>query len=86
MYITLRNTGDQAFSYNPLDFEVQDSNGIQKKPETITELPYRLEFGDLAPGGTLEGNMVFEVPQGDNRLSLIYETDIVSKRTVIVPL
>ena len=56
-----RNTGDQAFSYNQLSFEAQDPNGTQRKLETITGLPYRLEFGDLAPGDTLEDNMVFEV-------------------------
>jgi hypothetical protein len=84
VYVTLQNTGDQAFNYNVHNFEVQDSGGIQKIPQTIMELPNRIEFGDLAPGGTLEGNMVFEVPEGDNGLSLLYETDIIQKRTIIV--
>src|SRR5829696_6933431 len=63
VYVTLRNTGNQPFPYNPLDFKVQDSNGVQKTPETISEMPYRLEYGSLAADGTVEGNLVFEVPQ-----------------------
>jgi hypothetical protein len=39
VYITLENTGDQALSYNPLDFELQDSNGVQRKYQTISEHP-----------------------------------------------
>src|SRR4028119_1789837 len=45
----------------PLDFKAQDSNGVQKSYQSFSELPYSLEFGDLAPGGTVEGNLVFEV-------------------------
>ena len=41
-FITIKNTGDQAFHYNPNDFKMQDSNGVQKPAETITELPNRM--------------------------------------------
>src|SRR5215208_4007423 len=54
VYVTLRNTGNQPFDYNPLDFKVQDSNGVQKNPEFISEMPYSLELGSLAPDGTVE--------------------------------
>jgi hypothetical protein len=84
VYVTLRNTGNQPFPYNPLDFKVQDSNGVQKTPETMTDMPYRLEFGDLAPDGIVEGNLVFEVPQGDNDLQLIYQTNAIERRTITV--
>jgi len=86
VYVTLENSSEQPFNYNLNDFEIQDSNGVQKTPTTITELPNRVEFGDVAAGGTMQGNMVFEVPQGDSGLELVYETDIVSKRTVTVAL
>jgi hypothetical protein len=84
--ITLKNTGNQAFSVNPFDFEVQDSSGVQKKPTTMSDLPDPIDLGDLASGGTLDGNVVFEAPQGDNGLNLLYETDIIQRRTVTVPL
>ena len=73
VYLTLTNTGNQQFPYNPLNFEVQDSNGVQRARTIVSELPYPVESGDLAPGGTLEGNLVFEVPEGDRGLSLVYE-------------
>jgi hypothetical protein len=84
VYLTLRNTGDQPINYNPFDFKVQDSNGVQKNEETFSEMPYRLESGSLAPEGTVEGNLAFEVPQGDNNLRLIYETNAFDKRTITV--
>src|SRR5215211_6111577 len=68
VYVTLNNTGNQSFSYNSHNFQVQDSNGVQKYSTTVPELPYRVAYGDLAAGGTMEGNMVFEVPEGDRNL------------------
>jgi hypothetical protein len=84
VYITLRNTGNQPFSYSPLNFKVQDSNGVQKNYETFSEMPYRFENGSLAPDGQVEGNLAFEVPQGDNNLRLIYETNAIQGRTITV--
>jgi hypothetical protein len=54
-------------------FEIQDSNGVQHTGEALSELPYRIETGDLAPGGTLEGNLVFQIPQGDSGIGMVYE-------------
>jgi Domain of unknown function (DUF4352) len=73
VYVTMTNTGNQSFDYNLLNFKVQDSNGVQHNSQTMTDLPYRVSHGSLAPGGTLEGNMPFQVPQGDNGLKLVYE-------------
>ncbi len=86
--LTLTNTGDKSINYNINDFKVQDSNGVQSSHYSPAEsdLPYRISYGGLAPDGELFGNIVFQVPQGDSRLKLIYETDIVSKRTVTVTL
>jgi hypothetical protein len=75
VYITLRNTGNLSINYNPLDFKVQDSNGVQKNYENISEMPYRLDYGSLASDGKVEGNLAFEVPQGDNNLQLVYEAN-----------
>ena len=73
MFVTLTNSGNQTFDYNPNNFKVQDSNGVQQTPRNPSQLPYAFHHGSLAPGGTLEGNMVFQVPQGDPGLSLVYE-------------
>ena len=85
-YITIQNTSNDTIHYNINDFKMQDSNGVQKNAETMTELPNRIDYGDLAPGGTLQGNLVHEAPQGDNNLALVYETDMFSKQTVTVRL
>jgi len=84
VYLTLRNTGEQPINYNPLDFKVQDSNGVQKNYQAMAELPYRLEYGSLAPDGTVEGNLAFEVPQGDNNLQLVYQPNAFQRQTVTV--
>ena len=84
VYITLKNTGNQPINYNPLDFKVQDSNGVQKNYEGMSDLPYRLEYGSLAPDGTVEGNLAFEVPQGDNNLQLVYQANQFQRQTVTV--
>jgi hypothetical protein len=84
VYITLKNTGNQPINYNPLDFKVQDSNGVQKNYEGMSDLPYRLEYGSLAPDGTVEGNLAFEVPQGDNNLQLVYQANQFQRQTITI--
>ena len=84
VYVTLKNTSNQAFNYNLHNFQVQDSNGVQKAPTIAIDLPYRVEFGDLAAGGTMEGNLLYEVPEGDNNLQLIYEANPFQRQTVTV--
>jgi len=73
VFVTLTNTSNESFKFNLGRFEVQDSNGVQRTPESIQDLPYPLRVGSLAPDRTLKGNMVFPVPQGDSGLSLVYE-------------
>ncbi len=86
VYITLMNTGNVEFPYNLKKFEIQDSNGVQHTGESLSELPYRIETGDLAPGGTLEGNIVFQIPQGDSGIGMVYEPFERNAGTVTVAL
>lgn len=84
VYLTLQNTGSQSINYNPLNFKVQDSQGVQKVREVVIDLPYPIEPGSLAPEGTMEGNLVFEVPQGDNNLQLVYEASPVERSAITI--
>jgi hypothetical protein len=85
-YVTLKNTGEQSFDYNPTKFWIQDSNGVQHRGQALSELPYPIKPGTLAPGGTLEGNLIFEVPRGDGGLSMVYEPFEKNTETVTVSL
>ncbi len=73
VFVTLTNTSNQPFTYNPNNFKVQGSSGVQRTPLSVPDLPYPVRHGSLAPGGTLEGNMVFEVPRGDGGIRMVYE-------------
>ena len=84
VFITITNTSKQTIDYNPFNFEVQDSNGVQKNQSFVPEVPYNLESGNLAPKGKVEGNMIFEVPRNDNNLKLIYKSNMFSGETVTV--
>jgi len=84
-----KNTGDESINYNINDFKVQDSNGVQSNHDSRAEsdLPYRISYGGLAPDGELLGNIVFQVPQGDSGLKLIYDVSTVrGKRSITVTL
>ncbi len=85
-FITLTNTSNEPFDYNPNNFKVQDSNGVQRTPQSTPELPYPVHHASLAPGGVIQGNMVFEVPQDDREPRLLYEPFERNVGTVIVAL
>lgn len=60
-------------SFNSYDWEMQDSAGVRRRESFF--YPSRndaLNSGKLAPGGFVQGAIVFEVPVGDARLSLLY--------------
>lgn len=84
VWVTLTNTSNRSISYNPFDFQVQDSNGVQTRISPMPETPNELRSGELAPEGRVEGNLVFEVPENDNNLSLIYTTNAFSGETITV--
>ncbi len=84
VWVYIENTSSRPVSFNPFDFKVQESNGIQQTPGFMGEVPYRFESGELAPEGRVEGNLLFEGPQNDNNLKLIYETNMFRGETVTV--
>jgi len=84
--VSVSNTSNAAISISSFDFKLQDSNGVQRPPELITELPDEINVSDIAPGGTLTGNMVFQAPQGDPDLKLAYNPMTFPQETVTVDL
>lgn len=86
MTVTISNAGDSEFSFNPNDFEIQDSNGVQQSYSWQVPSEGKLDSGSLAPGGKVSGKLGFEVPAGDANLRLIYSQNLFSDKKITVKL
>lgn len=86
--ITLVNTSDSAIDYNPLQFSIEDpNNGIQRNTESVQQVPDALNVpGTIGALGTLNGNLVFQAPQGATNLKLVYKPNPLSGDTITVAL
>lgn len=72
--VTITNTGNSNITYNPYDFQMQNSQGnITDTTLYTTDRDSDLSTGELAPGGTITGTLPFEEPINDSALTLIYE-------------
>jgi hypothetical protein len=69
--VTLENTGTAAESYNPLQFAVQDADGLEYIA-SLAGADEALHAGELAPGKTASGEVIFEVPITARGLVLHY--------------
>jgi len=85
--ITLANTSSSAIDVNPLDFWVQDPNGVQRNAEPIQQVTDALNNpGTVAAHETLNGNLAFQVSQGAMNLKLVYKPHTFSGDTITVDL
>ena len=84
--ITLTNEGSSSFGVDPLNFEAVASNGARRQPQTMTRLPNRVSVGSLAPGESMTGNLVLQVPRGDREVKLVYQPILTPQKTIIVNL
>ena len=69
--IQTRNSTEDAAYIGSFEFTLV-ANGLGKTPTFATKSP-AFESGDLQPGATTAGNIVFEVPAGATDLTLQYE-------------
>jgi hypothetical protein len=75
--VKYKNTGKENISYNPFDFKIRNSKGQVTDNTYISAIEKdKLDSGDLAPGGEVEGSIAFEVPKGDKGLVLQYTGNI----------
>lgn len=85
--VTLTNNSDSEAMYNTFDWKLQDSKGVIKDVATAAfGVDGALDSGSLAPGGTVSGFLVFEVPAGDKELTLRYSPSFWSNKKVEVKL
>jgi Domain of unknown function (DUF4352) len=69
--VQLENKSKVEMSYGLFDFKMKDSAG-DIKSNTYASVENELSVGQLAEGGKKTGNLIFEVPQDDANLTLIY--------------
>ncbi len=72
--VDLKNNGSESKTFSSFSFKVRDSAGLELNDAYVGSITGELESGSLsANGGTTSGIIVFEVPQSDTSLTLIYE-------------
>ncbi|WP_227003918.1 DUF4352 domain-containing protein [Salicibibacter halophilus] len=85
--VTIDNDGEDTISYNPYHFSIQNSDGnITDQSFSTIDSDTSLSSGDLAPDGTVSGTIVFEAPEDDPELTLIFEPSFWSAEEVRVNL
>ncbi|WP_226654823.1 DUF4352 domain-containing protein [Pseudalkalibacillus hwajinpoensis] len=85
--VKITNNSKKEISYNPYDFEMSNSKGqiFQQSFSSIHE-DTALHYGELVPGGTVEGTVVFEQPKDDEKLQLQYTVNFWRDRMIRVDL
>ncbi|MHB8632822.1 MAG: DUF4352 domain-containing protein [Thermoplasmatota archaeon] len=71
--MTLQNKGAVAESVNPLYFHLATSDGVSRdySSDTYSE-SNPLQSADVLPGGSLKGDLDFQVPDGVKIVSLCF--------------
>jgi hypothetical protein len=83
VHVKLVNSGSNEQSYNPLDFHVKSGAG-NITDETFTSsytANNELNSGQLAVGGSAEGDIVFQVPIGDHKAELTWQPNFFGNTT-----
>lgn len=76
VHVKMVNNGTSDQTYNPYDFHAKSSAGNVTDTEAIPPSSYTanntLDSGTLAPGGKVEGDMIFQIPTGDAKAELTW--------------
>jgi len=85
VHVKIHNGNSQQASYNPFDFHVKSGSGNVTDEELAPPSSYTanntLNSGQLDPGGTVEGDIVFQVPVGDHNAELTWQPSIFGNST-----
>lgn len=82
------NRSGNTISYNVLDWEIEDSNGVIQSTlsAAFASADDDLGSGQLAKDGKKSGSLVFEIPSGDTNLKLHYRPSLLSSDELIINL
>lgn len=72
--ISVKNTGSEAEYISSYDLSMND-NGVSDTASYYDVNP-SFDGGDLSPGATTTGNLMYEVTKGSDKLKLQYETTV----------
>ncbi len=82
--VTYANRGANGTIHcNPFNFRVMDSGGIIYDHEWVAQLEPQLKAVDLAPSATTAGWVTFQVPIGDNRLQVLWQSSLFASEVYI---
>ena len=71
--IKIENNSSEKISYNSLDFQMVNGDGVEASVYSITaEDDVMLNSGELDAGGVVEGTIIWEKKEGDNNLKVRY--------------
>ncbi len=75
--VKLFNNGNNEVYYNPLDFHIKSGTGDITDTDFATPQSYTandiLDSGNLAVGGTVEGDLIMQAPIGDHKAELTWQ-------------
>ena len=75
--LSIENGTDEDLSYNFLDWTMINSEGQEDSTAfSIIDSDTNLSSGDLKPGGSKTGTIVFEEPKDDASLKLLYYANV----------
>ena len=75
--IKIENKSDKKISYNALDFQMVNGDGVEASVYSITaEDDVQLSSGELDAGGKIEGVIIWEQKKGDTGLRVRYYKNV----------
>lgn len=73
----VENKSDKKISYNALDFQMVNGDGVEASVYSITaENDVQLSSGELDAGGKIEGVIIWEQKKGDTGLKVRYYENV----------
>ncbi len=85
VHVKIHNANTQQATYNPFDFHVKSGAGNVTNEEIAPPSTYTgnntLNSGQLDQGGTVEGDLIFQVPIGDHNAELTWQPNFFGNST-----
>lgn len=84
VHVKITNKSGSEISYNPLDFHVKTGTGNITDEDFASPSSYTannmLNSGSLASGGSVQGDIIFQVPVGDHKAELTWQSSFFSDK------